>query len=139
MRRYAAVSMLVAGLALGALLSEVVDPVAWAQEDAPEPVYLVVAGQVIDSMGLEAYAEVAGPGAQAAGIEVLARADVADLQVMEGAWPYEGFLAVERFRSMDDFLAFWNSPEYQAAIKLREGKVRLDAVVAVPATVERQD
>ena len=136
MRKFVPVFMLVVGLVLGVLVSGVVDPVALAQEEAPEPVYLIVSGQVIDAEGLDAYAEAAGPGAQAAGIEVLARADVADLQVVEGAWPHEGFVAVERFRSMEDFLSFWNSPEYQAAIKLREGKVRLDFVMAVPAAVE---
>ena len=136
MPRFSLAVALAVGLALGVLLSGIVDPVALAQVEEPEPVYLVVAGQVIDAEGLEAYAEAAGPGAQAAGIEVLARGDVADLQVLEGAWPYEGFLVVERFRSTDDLLSFWNSPEYQAAIKLREGKVRLDVAVAVPAAVE---
>ncbi|MCY4013877.1 MAG: DUF1330 domain-containing protein [Gammaproteobacteria bacterium] len=49
-----------------------------------------------------------------------------------GEWPYaEGFVAIETFRSMDDFTAFWNSPGYQEAIELRKGKVELDFVVAL--------
>ena len=32
---------------------------------------------------------------------------------------------------MEDFLSFWQSPGYQEAIALREGKVELDFVVAV--------
>ena len=107
-----------------------------AEEEATEPVYVIVSGQVINAEGLDAYGEAAAPPAQAAGIEVLARREVAELDVVEGSWPFDGFVAVERFRSMDDFLAFWNSPEYQAAIKLREGKVKLDFVVAVNGGTE---
>ena len=70
--------------------------------------------------------------AQAAGINVLARAETANVRVMEGEWPYAGgFVAIETFRSMDDFTAFWNSPGYQDAIELRKGKVELDFVVAL--------
>ena len=94
--------------------------------------YVLVNGRVIDDTGLEAYGEAAGPLAQAAGINVLARAETADVRVMEGEWPYaEGFVAIETFRSMDDFTAFWNSPGYQQAIELRKGKVELDFVVAL--------
>ena len=32
---------------------------------------------------------------------------------------------------MEHLKAFWFSPDYQEAIKLREGKVKLDFVVAV--------
>ena len=32
---------------------------------------------------------------------------------------------------MDEFTAFWNSPGYQEAIELRNGKVELDFVVAL--------
>ena len=116
---------LVVGFAAGTLLP------GFAQE--PEALaYVLVSGRVVDDSGLEAYGEAAGPLAQAAGIDVVARADAADLQVMEGAWPHDdGFVAIETFRSMDDFTAFWNSPGYQNAIKLREGKVELDFVVAL--------
>jgi uncharacterized protein (DUF1330 family) len=95
--------------------------------------YLVVGGSVIDATGLEAYGAKAGPVAQKAGIKVLGRSEsVLAEHVLEGAWPHEGFLAVEEFNSMEALLGFWHSDDYQEAIKLREGKVKLDFVVAVP-------
>lgn len=125
------VLMLATGLALGLLWPSA------AQEQATPPgaeplAYVLVSGRVIDNTGLEAYGEAAGPLAQAAGINVVARAETANVRVMEGEWPYaDGFVAVETFRSMDEFTAFWNSPGYQEAIELRKGKVELDFVVAL--------
>ena len=104
---------------------------AYAEAQRAVPAYVLVSGHVVDEGGLAAYGEAAGPLAQAAGIEVLARGDASTVHVMEGEWPFDGFVAVERFRSMDDFLSFWQSPGYQQAIALREGKVELDFVVAV--------
>ncbi len=124
------VLMLATGLALGLMW-----PSAAEEPSAPqaEPLaYVLVSGRVIDDTGLEAYGELAGPLAQAAGINVVARAEAANVHVMEGEWPYaDGFVAIETFRSMDDFKAFWNSPGYQEAIELRKGKVELDFVVAL--------
>ena len=124
---------LAAGFALGTLMPSFAREAAETPSDAEAPVaYVLVSGRVIDETGLEAYGEAAGPLAEAAGINVVARAQTtADIQVMEGAWPHDGFLAIETFRSMEDLDAFWNSPGYQEAIKLREGKVELDFVVAV--------
>lgn len=126
---------LAAGFALGSLWPGFAQEPAATETpgDADDPVaYVLVSGRLVDESGLEAYGEAAGPLAQAAGIQVVARANTTDdIQVMEGAWPHGGFLAIETFRSMDDFTAFWNSPGYQKAIKLREGKVELDFVVAV--------
>ena len=125
------VLMLATGLALGLLWPSV------AQEQSPPPTgeplaYVLVSGRVVDDTGLAAYGEAAGPLAQAAGINVVARAETANVRVMEGEWPYaDGFVAIETFRSMDEFTAFWNSPGYQEAIELRKGKVELDFVVAV--------
>lgn len=123
--------MLATGLTLGLLWPSV------AQEQSPpaagEPLaYVLVSGRVIDNTGLDAYGEAAGPLAQAAGINVVARAETANVRVMEGEWPYaEGFVAIETFRSMDEFTTFWNSHGYQEAIELRKGKVELDFVVAL--------
>ena len=71
-----------------------------------------------------------------AGVEILARADVGDgLEVLEGAWPYDdGGVTIERFRSMQALLDFWHSDEYQAAIKLREGAIDIDFIVALEAS-----
>ena len=104
---------------------------AYAEAQQAAPAYVLVSGRVLDQDGLAAYGEAAGPPAQAAGIEVLARGDASTVQVVEGEWPFDGFVVVERFRSMDDFLSFWQSPGYQQAIELREGKIELDFVIAV--------
>ena len=104
---------------------------AYAEAQQAAPAYVLVSGRVIDEDGLAAYGEAVGPLAQTAGIEVLAHGDASTVHVMEGEWPYDGFVVVERFRSMDDFLNFWQSPGYQQAIELRKGKIELDFVVAV--------
>ena len=83
---------------------------------------------------MEAYGQAAGPGAQRAGMQMVARAQSGDsLQVLEGDWSYEGSLALERFDSMDALLNFWHSPDYQAAKKLRDGKVHVNFIVALEA------
>jgi uncharacterized protein (DUF1330 family) len=121
----------VGGIVIGSMLTVSVTT-ALADHHATKA-YLVVAGSVIDATGMEAYGAKAGPEAAKAGIKVLGRnSDIKSEHVLEGDWPYEGFLAVEEFSSMDALMGFWHSDDYQAAIKLREGKVKLDFVVAVP-------
>lgn len=129
MRSFIPIVTLCIGVGAGACIG-----FAYAEDDEPPPAFVLVSGRVIDNAGLEAYGEAAGPLAQAAGIEVLARQDATALHVVEGNWPHaDGFVVIERFNSMQDFLSFWNSPGYQEAIKLREGKVELDFVVALEA------
>ena len=118
---------LVAGVGFG---------IAYAEAQQAAPAYVLVSGRVVNEDGLEAYGEAAGPLAQAAGIEVLARGDTSTVHVMEGEWPFDGFVVVERFRSMEDFLSFWQSPGYQQAIELRDGKLELDFVVAVEGAAD---
>ena len=43
----------------------------------------------------------------------------------------DGRRAIEKFRSMDDVLKFWNSPEYQEAKKLRAGLAQINFIVAI--------
>jgi uncharacterized protein (DUF1330 family) len=96
--------------------------------------YLVVSSTVVESDQMAAYGAAAGPGAQAAGVQVLARAESDDsLQLLEGNWPYTGSVTLERFTSMDALLKFWHSPEYQAAKKLREGALDVDFIIALEA------
>ena len=131
-RAFLPILALALGFGLGVWLPSFAEDAPVAAADAPPLAYVLVSGRVIDPTGLEAYGEAAGPLAQAAGIDVLARSETASVQVMEGEWPHaDGFIAIETFRSMDDFNAFWNSPGYQRAIALREGKVELDFVVAL--------
>ena len=128
MRTIVTAIALAVGLVIGASLG-----VAWAENAAAPAAYVVVGGRTLDTQGLEAYGELAGPPAQAAGIELLARGDGDGLHLMEGTMPTDGFIAVERFRSLEEFLGFWNSDQYQAAIELRKGKVELDFIVALEA------
>lgn len=128
---------LVAVFALGYAAAELGDTAAHASAVAGEKAaYLIVSSKVLDPEPLVAYGEAAGPGAQEAGVEILARADVGDgLRILEGAWPYDdGGVTIERFTSMRALLDFWHSDEYQAAIKLREGAIDIDFIVALEAT-----
>ena len=76
------------------------------------------------------YRQAAGPLATKAGLEILASGNPA-LHVLEGQWTHAGGLTIERCRSMDDLLAFWNSSGYQEAKKLREGLVEMNFIVAI--------
>lgn len=126
MKRIFPLVTLVIGLALGASIGTV-----YADQHAARPAYVLVSGRIIDADELDPYRAAAGPLALAAGIEMVARAEAATLHVLEGQWPHDGFVALERYRSMSDFLEFWNSPGYQQAKRLRAGKVELDFVVAI--------
>ena len=86
---------------------------------AEPPAYMIVSGKRLKPPeAMNAYRQAAGPLAMAAGLEILAsKASKADVQVLEGEWPYDGFVVVEKYSSMKELLKFWNSPGYQAAKK----------------------
>jgi uncharacterized protein (DUF1330 family) len=100
---------------------------------ADKPAYMIVSGKRLKPPeAMAAYRQAAGPLAMAAGYELLATQPTkADVNVLEGEWPYDGFVLVEKYRSMQDLLKFWNSPEYTAAKKLRADAVKMDFIVAV--------
>ena len=80
------------------------------------------------------YMEAAGPLLAAAGIEVMTLGKPIlenGIQVLEGKRPYDGTLTLYRSPSMESLLEFWNSPEYQDAIKLREGIVESNFTAAI--------
>ena len=118
------------GTIFGLLLSSLV--VTGIANTEIDKAYLIVSGQMISNEELEAYSEKAGPVAKKAGINIIARNEqvTSDL-LFEGSWEHEGFLVIEEFTSMDHLKEFWFSSDYQEAIELREGKVKLDFVVAV--------
>ena len=118
------------GTIFGLLLSGLV--VTGIANTEIDKAYLIVSGQMISNEGLEAYSEKAGRVAQKVGINIIARNEqvTSDL-LFEGSWEHEGFLVIEEFTSMDHLKEFWFSSDYQEAIELREGKVKLDFVVAV--------
>ena len=118
------------GTIFGLLLSGLV--VTGIANTEIDKAYLIVSGQMISDAELEAYSEKAGPAAQKAGINIIARNEqvTSDL-LLEDNWEYPGFVVIEEFTSMEHLKEFWFSPDYQEAIKLRDGKVKLDFVVAV--------
>ena len=99
-------------------------------QPAVKPAYLVASSRPIHPDRMAPYRAAAGPLATKAGLEILASGDPA-AHLLEGAWPYAGGLTIERYRSMEDLLAFWNSPGYQEAKKLRAGHVEMNFIVAI--------
>ena len=98
-----------------------------------KPAYVIVSAEFLERDKLGPYNEAAQPLAQQAGIQVIAAgATGSGVHVLEGEWPYTGFVAIEEFESMEALMSFWHSKAYQEAIPLRKGKVVLDFVIAVP-------
>ena len=126
---------LAAVFALGYLSGHMQDAVAHAQSaPAEKAVYLIAASKPVQAAPekMKAYRETAGPLAKQAGMQLLGSGELGKtLQVLEGKWPYEGRVGVEKFRSMKALLDFWNSAEYQKAKKLRD---EANFIIAVEAT-----
>jgi uncharacterized protein YdhG (YjbR/CyaY superfamily)/uncharacterized protein (DUF1330 family) len=117
----------VVALAVGFAAGRAADPpavltaagqTAAAQGAATRPAYMVVSSRPIAPEKMGPYRTAAGPLARAAGMEMMASGDP-KLHVLEGAWTLDGNLSIEKYRSMDDLLTFWNSPGYQDARRLR--------------------
>jgi uncharacterized protein (DUF1330 family) len=82
------------------------------------PAYLIVETDVTDPEQYEQY-KAASPGAVAAGGgRFLVRGG--DMTVLEGDWTPKRLVVLE-FEDMESAKRFYESDEYQAAIKLREG------------------
>jgi uncharacterized protein (DUF1330 family) len=119
----------VTSMVLGLLLGGAAMQRASAQA-IDKPAYLLASSRPIHPDKMAPYRAAAGPLATKAGLEILAQGDPA-AHVLEGAWPFAGGLTVERYRSMGELLAFWNSPGYQEAKKLRAGNVEMNFIVAI--------
>jgi uncharacterized protein (DUF1330 family) len=119
----------VTSMVLGFLMGTVAAPAMTAQMVA-KPAFLVASSRPIHPDKMAPYRAAAGPLATRAGLEILASGDPA-AHVLEGTWPFAGSLTVERYRSMEELLAFWNSPGYQEAKKLRAGNVEMNFIVAI--------
>lgn len=104
-----------------------------ANQTTAPPAYLLAVGKRLKPPeAMAAYRQAAGPLALAAGYQPLAsQPSKVTVQVLEGQWPYEGFVTLEKFRSMEDLLKFWNSDGYQAAKKLRADATKMDFIIAV--------
>ena len=85
------------------------------------PAYLLVQGHVTDREGFKAYNAALPPIYRKYGGEYLALVPAPLVEVAEG--PVESRSIVRaRFPSREAARAFWDSPEYTEAKKLREGK-----------------
>jgi len=100
---------------------------------AEPPAYLLAVGtRLKPPEALAAYRQAAGPLALAAGYQLLATQPTkATVQVLEGQWPYQGFVTLEKFTSMKELQNFWNSDGYQSAKKLRADAIKMDFIIAV--------
>lgn len=91
------------------------------RNDGDRPAYLLVQGHVTDREGFQAYSAALPPIYRKYGGEYLALVPAPLVEVVEG--PAESrSIVLARFRSRAAARAFWHSPEYAAAKKLREGK-----------------
>ena len=102
-----------------------------AQEETAPAGYIVVSASATSTNpeAMAAYRAAAGPLAVAAGLEVVARSP--KVTVLEGEWPYEEGITIEKFTSMADVMDFWYSDAYQEAKKLREGASKINFIVAL--------
>ena len=90
-------------------------------DGSDRPAYLLVQGHVTDREGFKAYNAALPPIYRKYGGEYLALVPAPLVEVAEG--PAENrSIVLARFPSREAARAFWDSPEYTEAKKLREGK-----------------
>lgn len=92
------------------------------------PGYLVVQGTVTDMEGFKAYNAALPPIYQKFGGHYIALMPAPKVEVAEGE-PRNESILIAKFPSKEAAWNFWNSPEYTAAKKLREGKGRFFVTV----------
>jgi uncharacterized protein (DUF1330 family) len=85
------------------------------------PAYLLVQGHVTDREGFKAYSAALPPIYGKYHGQYIALVPAPLLEVVEGE-PENRSVVIARFPSREDARAFWNSPEYAEAKKLRAGK-----------------
>ena len=85
------------------------------------PAYLLVQGRVTDREGFRAYSAALPPIYRKYGGEYLALVPAPQVEVAEGE-PEHRSIVLARFPSHAAARAFWDSPEYAAARRLRNGK-----------------
>lgn len=90
------------------------------------PAYFVAFVDMKDEEKFRAYQGVAGDAFAAYGAKFLTRGG--GHSVFEGPEETRTCVLVE-FPSVEKATAFWNSPEYQAAIKMREGAAEMQVLL----------
>ena len=126
-------SFIVAALLIQITVLVVSSQDSGASDQAEKPAYLITSGNVVAPEKMPAYLEASAPLFKAAGSEEIAFGKKSDsnIHLLEGDWPYEGLVMIVKFPSMDTLLKFWNSPEYQKAMKLRDGVVEPNFTIAI--------
>lgn len=90
------------------------------------PAYFIAFVDIKDEAKFRAYQGVAGEAFAAYGARFLTRGD--KHKMFEGPDETRTCVLAE-FPSAEAATAFWNSPEYQAAIKMREGAAELQVLM----------
>jgi uncharacterized protein (DUF1330 family) len=128
------------GIVIGILVDDWIGAISSEVSSDNRSGFLIVGGRTIDSDGLGPYMAAAGSAIANAGLNRVARSvRIAPEQVLEGRWPYEGFVAIEHVQSMDQLKSYWRSDQFQEIKKLREGKIEIDFVIAVDAFSRNMD
>jgi uncharacterized protein (DUF1330 family) len=89
------------------------------------PAYLIVETDITDPEQYEQYKAASPSAIAAAGGRFVVRGG--EMAVLEGDWSPKRLVVVE-FEDLEAAKRFYESPEYQAAIKLREGAANLNMV-----------
>ena len=88
--------------------------------------YILANVKVTDPQQYEQYKKLSSIAMQAGGAEVCVRGG--PTQVLEGDWTPDRVVLM-KFPSVEKAKAFYNSPEYKAAIKAREGAATMRMVL----------
>ena len=111
-------TLLLALAAAAAAAQPATPPATPASETAPRPALMLIEADIHDMEGFRAYTRAIIPIVQRfGGSYVVMRGERQDL---EGDWGTTR-VVISRWPSMEAARAFWFSPEYQDAIKLRQG------------------
>ena len=97
-----------------------------------KPVIGIFSGVVHDPDKIKLYQEAAIPLAKKAGLEMVGSTE--NPVVIEGEWPYPGFVVVERFASMAAWQRYLDSEAYQQAKRLRDDACDMHFVIGVEAS-----
>lgn len=90
--------------------------------------YMIIMGTITDREGFQAYARRTSEIITALGADYVATGRPGDIECLEGHWPHQS-LVISKWPSMEAARAFWTSPDYQEAKKLREGKGQFDVLI----------
>ena len=88
--------------------------------------YVILDIDVTDPVGYEAYKKAGGPTLAPYGGKPYIRGEV--IECLEGEWQPKRLVMIE-FESMQRARDWWNSPEYNAARKLRHRAARTNVVL----------